>query len=193
MFNSVFKLIYFIELLIATVIRKIYTSGRNSSDYKLKKAGKLETVFLVLNGIGMVVPIIYVLSPVLDFANYSLPNWIGWAGVALFAFSIWLLWRSHHDLGKNWTVVVAMRHNHEFITSGVYAYIRHPMYAAHLGWAVAQVLMLHNWIAGYSFLIVQIPFYVLRIKNEEKMLIEQFGTSYEAYMAKTGRFIPKFK
>jgi len=50
---------------------------------------------------------------------------------------------------------------------------------------------LHNWIAGYSFLIVQIPFYVIRIKNEEAMMLEQFGADYEAYMEKTGRLIPK--
>ena len=74
---------------------------------------------------------------------------------------------------------------------GVFKYIRHPMYTAHLVWAIAQIMILHNWIAGYSFLIVQVPFYLVRIKNEEEMMIEQFGVAYKAYMEKTDRLIPK--
>jgi len=191
MFNSIFKIIYFIELMVATTIRKIYTSGKKESNLIIQKKSTIELIFLVLNGVGMIVPIIYVFSSVLDFANYSLPNWLGWAGIVIFALAIWLLWRSHHDLGRHWTVTVALRDDHELITSGVYRYIRHPMYSAHLIWAIAQIMILHNWIAGYSFLIVQIPFYLIRIKNEEAMMIEQFGDAYKTYMEETARFIPK--
>ncbi len=191
MFNSIFKIIYFIELMVATTIRKIYTSGKKESNLIIQKKSTIELIFLVLNGVGMIVPIIYVFSSVLDFANYSLPNWLGWAGIVIFALAIWLLWRSHHDLGRHWTVTVALRDDHELITSGVYRYIRHPMYSAHLLWAIAQIMILHNWIAGYSFLIVQIPFYLIRIKNEEAMMIEQFGDAYKTYMEETDRLIPK--
>lgn len=191
MFNSIFKIIYFIELMVATTIRKIYTSGKKESNLIIQKKSTIELIFLVLNGVGMIVPIIYVFSSVLDFANYSLPNWLGWAGIVIFALAIWLLWRSHHDLGRHWTVTVALRDDHELITSGVYRYIRHPMYTAHLIWAIAQIMILHNWIAGYSFLIVQIPFYLIRIKNEEAMMIEQFGDAYKTYMEETDRLIPK--
>ena len=147
-------------------------------------------VFLALNGIGMLIPLVYVFSSILDFADYALPGWLAWAGIVLFAFAIGLLWKSHHDLGHNWTVFVGLHHKHELITGGVYKYIRHPMYLAHIVWALAQIMILQNWIAGYSFLIVQIPFYFFRIKNEERMMIEQFGTTYKAYMQKTGRLIP---
>ena len=191
MFNSIFKIIYFIELMVATTIRKIYTSGKKESNLIIQKKSTIELIFLVLNGVGMIVPSIYVFSSVLDFANYSLPNWLGWAGIVIFALAIWLLWRSHHDLGRHWTVTVALRDDHELITSGVYRYIRHPMYSAHLIWAIAQIMILHNWIAGYSFLIVQIPFYLIRIKNEEAMMIEQFGDAYKTYMEETDRLIPK--
>ncbi len=191
MFNSIFKIIYFVELLLATTVRKIYTSGKKSSDLKIQKKSTAELIFLALNGIGMLIPIVYVFSTVLDFADYSLPDWLAWAGVALFALAIWLLWRSHRDLGKNWTVIPALRKEHELITGGVYKYMRHPMYSAHLLWAIAQIMILHNWIAGYSFLIAQVPFYLVRIKNEEAMMLEQFGAAYKAYMGKTGRLIPK--
>ena len=191
MFNSIFKIIYFSELVVATAIRKIYTSGKKDAELKIQKRSTIELVLMVLNGIGMLIPIVYVFSTVLDFADYALPDWLAWAGTVLFALAICLLWRSHKDLGRNWTVTVAMRYEHELVTSGVYTFIRHPMYSAHLIWAIAQIMILHNWIAGYSFLIVQVPFYLIRIKNEEAMMIEQFGAAYEAYMERTDRIIPK--
>jgi len=191
MFNSIFKIIYFSELVVATAIRKIYTSGKKDAELKIQKRSTIEPALLVLNGIGMLIPIVYVFSTVLDFADYALPDWLAWVGTVLFALAICLLWRSHKDLGRNWTVTVAMRNDHELVTSGVYTFIRHPMYSAHLIWAIAQIMLLHNWIAGYSFLIVQVPFYLIRIKNEEAMMIEQFGAAYKAYMERTDRIIPK--
>jgi protein-S-isoprenylcysteine O-methyltransferase Ste14 len=191
MFNSLFKISYFIGFVLAFLIRKIYTSKKSKSTVQLQKKSILEQLLLVLVAIGMIITIIYVFSTVLDFANYSLPNWIGWLGSVLFVLALCLLRKSHLDLGEYWTVRVTLHTDHKLITSGLYKHIRHPMYAAHLLWAIAQIMILHNWIAGYSFLIVQIPFYILRIRNEEKMMIEQFGADYELYMEKTYRFIPK--
>jgi protein-S-isoprenylcysteine O-methyltransferase Ste14 len=191
MFNSIFKIIYFIQLMIAIIIRKNYERKFIRLDVEIQKKSTIELALLALNGIGMIVPVVYVFTSWLDFANYNLPGWLGWAGVVLFAFAIWLLWRSHHDLGRNWTPTVAKRYDAELITIGVYKYIRHPMYTAHLIWAIAQIMILHNYLAGYSFLIVQVPFYFIRIKNEERMMIEQFGVAYKSYMKKTRRLIPK--
>jgi len=87
---------------------------------------------------------------------------------------------------------LSIRDDHQLVTSGVFKHIRHPMYAAHLLWAVAQVLMLHNWIAGFSFLVVSIPQYLLRVNAEEQMMLEQFGEQYKNYMQRTGRIIPRF-
>jgi protein-S-isoprenylcysteine O-methyltransferase Ste14 len=191
MFNSIFKIIYFIQLMIAIIIRKSYERKYIRLDVEVQKKSTIELALLGLNGIGMIIPVVYVFSSWMDFANYNLSVWLGWVGVVLFSFAILLLWRSHHDLGRNWTPTVAKRYNAELITSGVYKHIRHPMYTAHLIWAVAQIMILHNWIAGYSFLIVQVPFYFIRIKNEERMMIEQFGAAYKDYMKKTSRLIPK--
>ena len=191
MFNSIFKIVYFVEVMIASIVRTISTAKYRKLNVTLDKKTKIDVIFLVLSGIGMLVPIIYVLSSILDFANYDLPNWIGWIGAVLFGFSIWLLWRSHADLGKNWTPTLGIRSEHKLITDGVFKYIRHPMYSAHLLWAIAQVLLLHNWIAGYSFLIIAVPLYLLRVKNEEKMMTKQFGEEYREYMKRTGRVIPR--
>jgi len=192
MFNSVFKVVYFVELVIISIVRKIYTAKFKKSKLLVDKKTIHDLIFLGLNGIGMLVPIVFVFSTVLDFANYYHPEWLKWIGAVLFGFAIWLLWRSHADLGKNWTPTLGICKDHGLITSGVFKYIRHPMYAAHLIWAVAQIMLLANWIAGYSFLLFQIPLYLFRVKNEENMMLSHFGDKYCEYMSKTGRFIPRF-
>lgn len=191
MFNTIFKIVYFVELLIATIIRKYYTARYRNLNLVVDNKTTLDIIFLALNGIGMIVPIVYVLSSVLDFANYNLPAWMGWIGAVLFGYAIWLLWRSHADLGKNWTPILAIRQEHRLITNGIFKYIRHPMYAAHILWAIAQILILHNWIAGYSFVIFVVPHYLSRVKNEEKMMLEQFEEEYKIYMQRTGRVFPR--
>lgn len=190
MFNSIFKIVYFIEFMIAVIVRKAFTAKHRKMDFAVDKKSTSDIVLLALDGIGMIVPLFYIFSTWLDFADYDMPDWVGWIGTGLFAVAIWVLSRSHADLGKNWTPTLAIQKKHTLVTNGIYQYIRHPMYAAHLLWAIAQILMLHNWIAGFSFIVVMVPHYLLRVGNEEKMLIEQFGGEYEDYIRKTGRIFP---
>jgi len=190
MFNSVFKIVYFVEFLLISVVRSTHTAKYRTLKTILDRKTLLDVVLLGLAGIVMLIPLVYVFSSVLDFADYVLLNWIGWIGVVLFGLAIWLLWRSHADLGRNWTPTLGIRDEHRLVTKGVYKYIRHPMYAAHWLWAIAQVLILHNWIAGYSFLVVAVPLYLLRVNDEEQMMLEQFGEEYRAYMERTGRMVP---
>ena len=190
MLNSIFKIIYLLELLLATGLRKFYTARISKADLKVQSRSRIEVFLMLLNAVGLVIPLVYIFSTVLDFADYAFPDWIAWAGVGLFAGAIGLLWKAHYDLGQNWIIAVALRHRHELITHGIYKYLRHPMYSAHLLWALAQIMILHNWIAGYSFLIVQIPFYWYRIRKEEKMMVEHYGETYKSYMQKTNMLIP---
>lgn len=192
MFNSIFKIVYFIEFVLISIVRSTQTTRYRKLNTAIDRRSSLDMLLLALAGIGMLVPLVYVFSSLLDFANYQLPEWTGWLGAVLFAMAIWLLWRSHVDLGRNWTPTLAIRDEHRLITDGVFKYIRHPMYAAHLLWAVAQALMLHNWIAGFSLLVVTIPQYLSRVNAEEEMLLEQFGEQYKDYMQRTGRIIPRF-
>ena len=191
MFNSIFKIVYFVEFIVISIIRKKFTKRLTNEKITIDKKTGLDIFFLVINGIGMIIPILYVLTSRLDFANYYLPDWIGWIGSLLFIDAMWILYKSHADLGRQWTATVGMREGHQLVTSGIYKYIRHPMYAAHILWALAQVMMLHNWIAGYSFIVVMVPFYIYRVTKEEEMLMETFGEEYEKYRNKTGALFPK--
>jgi len=53
--------------------------------------------------------------------------------------------------------------------------------------------LLQNWIAGPSMLAVFLPFYLLRVPHEERMLLAHFGEEYRSYVNRTGRIIPRLR
>jgi protein-S-isoprenylcysteine O-methyltransferase Ste14 len=57
-------------------------------------------------------------------------------------------------------------------------------------WGVAQTLLLQNRVAGFSSLVLFLPLYLLRVPREERMMVEEFGDEYRAYMDRTGRILP---
>lgn len=146
----------------------------------------------ILWGLAILLPLVFIFTDWLSFADYYLPAWAGFAGIAVFTVAIWLLWRSHYDLGRNWSTTIEIREGHALITGGVFKYMRHPMYSAHLLWGIAQILLVHNWLAGPASLVIMIPLCILRIPLEEKKLIEEYGDEYSRYMGKTGRVVPRF-
>jgi len=118
---------------------------------------------------------------------------LGWLGVTLILLALLVFWRSHADLGLNWSPSLEIRTEHKLITNGIFGYIRHPMYASQWIWVIAQPLLIQNWIAGFLNLLVFIAFYFLRVSAEEKMMLDIFGDEYREYMNKTGAVIPKGK
>jgi len=108
------------------------------------------------------------------------------------AGSLVVFWRGHADLGLNWSPSLEIRERHELITRGIYSVIRHPMYASLLLWALAQPLLLHNWIAGGLGPIVFPLFYFLRVGPEERMMLDTFGAEYRGYMQRVGGLVPRF-
>jgi protein-S-isoprenylcysteine O-methyltransferase Ste14 len=190
--DNIFEVIFLVGFIVGSVIRKVYTFGCRGSKSVDKRKSVVDIILISAAGVGMALPFFYIFTPWLDFANYDLPRWLGWIGTAVFAGALFLLWRSHADLGRNWSAILQIRKEHSLVTNGVYRYMRHPMYAAHLLWAIAQGLLLENWLAGWVFLVTFIPMYLVRVPKEEKMMLEQFGQEYRQYISRTGRMIPYF-
>ena len=71
--------------------------------------------------------------------------------------------------------------------------IRHPMYAAHWLWGLSQPLLLQNRIAGFAMLVSLLPLYLVRMPQEERMMLEHFGEEYRSYMGRTGRVVPRLR
>jgi protein-S-isoprenylcysteine O-methyltransferase Ste14 len=139
---------------------------------------------------GMILPLVAIFTPFLSFADYPLHPGAFAMGTVVLCLGIWLFYRSHADLGRNWSISLEIREDHQLVRSGVYRLIRHPMYTAIFLTALAQALLLSNWLAGPSCFLAFLVMFALRIGREETMMLNKFGEAYGDYMNRTKRLIP---
>jgi len=194
MYDLIFRVSYIVGLVIGSGIRVWYARRyRQKRASIFREEGFLVGLLASLWGIAILLPLLSTFTSWLDFADYQLPVWAGFAGIVVFAGALWLLWRSHADLGRNWSATAEIKESHRLVTGGVFRHIRHPMYAAHWLWGIGQALLIPNWIAGLSSLVIFIPLYLLRVPREERVMIEHFGDEYREYMKQTGRVLPRLR
>jgi protein-S-isoprenylcysteine O-methyltransferase Ste14 len=158
--------------------------------YSARGAREFALLGASLTGLG-IVPFVYVATHFPRFADYPFVPALSYLGVAIDVACIWLFYRTHHDLGQNWSVSLDLRERHTLVTTGVYAVVRHPMYSGFWLMALAQLLLLPNWIAGPAGLIGFGILFFGRVRREEDMMITAFGDEYRSYMRRTSRVIPK--
>ncbi len=192
MLDSLFQYYYLTGLIVGSVIRAWYLRKYKQNRKAIfREEGFAVGLLASLWGLTILLPILHIFTQWLSLLDYNLPAWAGCLGIGIFIAAIWLLWRSHTDLGINWRVTTELREKHTLVTSGVFRHIRHPMYSAHWLWGIAQALLIHNWIAGLASLAIIIPLYIVRVRREERMMLEQFGEEYRTYMSQTGRIFPR--
>jgi protein-S-isoprenylcysteine O-methyltransferase Ste14 len=190
---NIFEITYWLALIIQIIIRAPIDRARKKEKITEQRVTSQEKLLVSLLAVGgLLFPLIYSASNWLDFANYTLPIWAGWVGVLFIILALIVFWRAHADLKTNWSPSLEIREKHELITNGVYSIIRHPMYASQWLLVIAQPLLLQNWLAGWLNLIIFIFFYSLRVRAEEKMMLDTFGAQYQEYMQKVGAVFPKF-
>jgi protein-S-isoprenylcysteine O-methyltransferase Ste14 len=68
--------------------------------------------------------------------------------------------------------------------------VRHPIYSAFFLWAIAQFLVLPNWVAGLSGIVGFGTLYAFRVGREERLMLDAFGDEYLDYMKRTARVLP---
>lgn len=158
---------------------------------RIDRRSTLEKVLLTCSFTGLgIIPFFYVISGMPRFADYPFQPMLAWLGAAVFAASLWLFFRVHRELGRNWSDSLEVREQHKLVTDGLYRHMRHPMYTAFFLWAVAQALLLPNWFAGLSGLVGFGTLFLFRVGREEQMMLDNFGEDYRAYMKRTARLIP---
>ena len=184
--------VFFIGLIIYFWIRHVFINRTKPEKKTIRRVDAIERILLgTMIPAVLLLPLLYLFTPLLTFADYHLAWFIRWSGVAVMLASLWLFWRSHVDLGQNWSVSLEVRENHELISNGVYRLVRHPMYASIWLWGIAQGMLLENWLAGWATLPAFAAMYFIRTPREERLMIETFGESYRQYSAQTGRVFPR--
>jgi protein-S-isoprenylcysteine O-methyltransferase Ste14 len=119
-------------------------------------------------------------------------QWTGWpplaTGIALLLLGAWLGLRGKRDLGAHRTPFPQPKDDGQLITTGIYARLRHPLYAAVIALGFAWALL---WQSGpaLALAMVQILFFDAKARCEERWLRARFP-DYAAYAQRVKRFIP---
>jgi protein-S-isoprenylcysteine O-methyltransferase Ste14 len=187
-----FRLLIAISLILGWAIRfQMVRKTKNAAIVKSVET-KRENLLLKIGNFAFGLPLIYVVSTLLDFAHLDLPKAARWLGVIILFTGNGVFYAAHSALGRNWSGTLDIRENHTLITRGIYQYIRHPMYLGFFLLAIGIFLSSANWLLGFATLGFSTFLYIRRIDDEEKMMLETFGEAYKQYSQRTGRLLPKF-
>ena len=184
--------VFFTGLVVQFMIRHHFIQRTKSEKKTVRQVDRIEKICLAaVLPTALLLPPLYCFTPLLSFADYDLASSIRWAGSAIMVASLWLFWRSHVDLGQNWSVSLELRQDHQLVSHGVYRWVRHPMYASIWLWGIAQGMMLSNWFAGWTVVLAFAAMYFIRTPREERLMCEEFGDGYREYARRTGRLFPR--
>lgn len=166
--------------------------SRTSEQLDRRQEGIPILILLRLAGLitwGSVV--VWIVAPgVFDFARLAVPETVRWCGigVGLLCF-LWIRWVMQ-SLGSNLTDTVVTREKAFLVMAGPYRWIRHPLYTGVIPCGVFLSMVTETWwFAAMTSLIFVLLW--LRTAKEERNLVARFGDAYRAYMAQTGRFLPR--
>jgi protein-S-isoprenylcysteine O-methyltransferase Ste14 len=126
------------------------------------------------------------LAPVIEQVEFPLR--LRAIGVAVLVCGVIIAVLGYCTLGSShspWTSPIDDGH---FKSTGIYSYIRHPIY---VGWIVGALgwELLAKSLLGVGVTVVLLVFYDLKSCEEEKWLVEKY-TDYAAYKDKVKRFVP---
>lgn len=114
---------------------------------------------------------------------YAIGILIMLAGLIL---AIW----ARRTLGRNWSANVQIKQDHELVTDGPYATVRHPIYTALILMFVGNAIVVGDVRGVVGVLIVWASFY-LKSRREEQFMLSEFGEPYAHYRQRTGGIWPR--
>jgi len=103
------------------------------------------------------------------------------------AISIW----ARLSLGSNWSGMVTLKNNHELIRTGLYRWIRHPIYSGILLGMIGTA-MIRGQLRGVIGIVVVLAAFYFKARREERFLREEFGAQFDEHAKVTGMFLPRF-
>jgi protein-S-isoprenylcysteine O-methyltransferase Ste14 len=190
-----FYRITFAFMLIALQALRLYYSHQATKSETIVKSTHIKKD-VVLIFLGLVLPIattamLYIFSPqVLAAGSLDFPAFIRGTGIFIGLLGLGLYWWVLSALGKQWSLFLVIKDDHQLIDFGPYQWVRHPMYSVFFLIALSLFIISANAFIGLSWLGL-FAIVMHRVPNEESLLIDQFDEQYRHYMKKTGRFFPR--
>ena len=79
------------------------------------------------------------------------------------------------------------------VVTGLYRFVRNPMYLAVLALILGQALLLGSWELATYGAVVALGFQLFVLGYEEPTLRRTYGAEYEAFTRAVPRWIPRFR
>ena len=182
-------IVYTVGIVIDAYVRKEEFWESNQSDNNFQEERGDRSFWPIALGIMAV----FFLSPMeyLYFATFQPRTvWMESTGVALVLLGSTLFVWARRTLGRHYSGHVSVKKEQELVQIGPYRIIRHPAYAGYLFMALGLALGYSSLSGFVSTLLILLPAVVYRIRVEDRILAEHFGTQFEKYARKKKRLIP---
>jgi protein-S-isoprenylcysteine O-methyltransferase Ste14 len=145
--------------------------------------------FIVAEGVavfGLILQLLGVVSP-LKFLHTP---WIQIAGAAIAVLGIATTVYAQLDMGDSWRIGVDKSETTTLVRSGVFGWVRNPIFTAMMTFGLGIALLAPNLVAlaGFAILVITIELQVRTV--EEPYLLSTHGDAYRDYLASVGRFVP---
>lgn len=187
-FNSVLRY----ALLFLFMVQQLYWLIGYFKAEKLKPRTKKDTLVNIIERtlVKAVHFVIFIQLLGVNILQFSNNNFLAVAGFILSIIGIIISISARKEISTNWTGShnYQIKKNHSLITSGIYKYIRHPIY---LGMGInflGAELLLQSYLIFFAPLGALLIFYWA--KREETLLTKHFKKDYLNYKRRTKMFLP---
>jgi len=110
--------------------------------------------------------------------------------VAIAIASVWLVNAAARRLGKQWALAARLVEGHTLIQDGPYRFVRNPIYTGMFGMLLATGMVAAQWLPLLVAIMLFAAGTYIRIRSEERLLRQAFGSEFEEYARKVPALIP---
>ncbi|HUL70615.1 MAG TPA: isoprenylcysteine carboxylmethyltransferase family protein [Gemmatimonadales bacterium] len=120
---------------------------------------------------------------------YPEPVVLGWGAAAFVLLGLAWTWWARIHLGPLWSGNVAVKEGHSVVRTGPYRLTRHPIYSGLLLALLATAVIRDSWAAFVGWVLIVVAL-VIKLRQEEKLLLTTLGPAYAQYQAEVPALVP---
>ncbi|MHA2218352.1 MAG: methyltransferase family protein [Candidatus Hodarchaeales archaeon] len=117
-------------------------------------------------------------------------DFLSWIGLFVYLLAAIIIVMARVNLGKQGIGILVVREDHELITTGLYKFLRHPMYSGTLLGVIGFAFVTQSVFVSLITFVLYFWIFKERLKYEENLLEEAFGEKYLKYKESSYRLIP---
>ena len=165
-----------------------FRSGRNRGGTRIDRGSFFAVIATSVFGFFAA----FVLASHVPSAGIGTARWpIFVAGLAIVFLGIALRQWAVLALGRFFTVQVRVRSDQTVVDTGPYRWVRHPSYTGIIVSFFGVGVALENWLSLAALVVIPTIGLVIRIRVEERVLLDALGEPYRQFSAGRARLIPK--